>query len=75
MDITISLAFILSHYTAMGEMGIWHAYPTATIITSLITLIIFAKGDWKNKKMISKETKLAEKVEDEMIEDGLMISK
>lgn len=69
------LAFILSHYTTMGEMGIWHAYPAATIITSLITLIIFAKGDWKNKKMISKEAKLAEKVEEEMIEDGLMVSK
>lgn len=69
------LAFILSHYTTMGEMGIWHAYPIATIITSLITLVIFAKGDWKNKKMISKDSKLAEKVEDEMIEDGLMISK
>lgn len=69
------LAFILSHYTTMREMGIWHAYPAATIITSLITLIIFAKGDWKNKKMISKDSKLAEKVEDEMIEDGLMISK
>ena len=69
------LAYVLSHYTAMAEKGIWLAIPLSTVITALITLAIYAKGDWKKKQIISKPEKLAKAVEDEIMTDGIEIAK
>lgn len=64
------IAYVLSHYTKMAEKGIWLAFPVSIIITALITLAIYAKGDWKKKQMISKVIDLSNKVENEIIMDG-----
>jgi len=69
------IAYALSHYTAMGEKGIWLAFPISTIITALLALAIFAKGDWKKKQIIGKGTKETMKIEDEMMTDGIEVVK
>jgi putative MATE family efflux protein len=69
------LAYILSHYTSLAKRGIWWAVPTSVIITGLITLSIYAKGDWKKRQSLTKTERLAAKVEDEMITDGMEVAK
>jgi putative MATE family efflux protein len=69
------IAFVLSHYTTMAERGIWISMPISTVVTALITLAIFAKGDWKKKQMISKEPTLRKEVDDELMTDGMDVLK
>lgn len=69
------LAYYLSHYTGMAEKGIWLAYPVSTTLTALITLAIYARGDWKKKSLAGKKVSLAQQVENEMEQDGLEIAK
>jgi putative MATE family efflux protein len=64
------IAFILSHHTSLGEKGIWYAFPTSYIIIALVTMAVYARGDWK-KKRLTGEDALTVKVADELtIEEG-----
>jgi Na+-driven multidrug efflux pump len=65
------IAFVLSHYTNMAEKGIWLAFPISTTVTALITLAIYAKGDWKKKQIINKPNEIKIKAEDEMMTGGI----
>jgi len=69
------IAYYLSHYTKLEERGIWLAIPVSIIITALITLVIYAKGDWKKKQIISKTAVLTNKVDDELMTDGMDVLK
>jgi putative MATE family efflux protein len=65
------LAYVLSHKTSLGLMGLWIAFPISNITIALITLGVYAKGDWK-KKRLTEEDRLQEKVNEEaMIEEGI----
>jgi len=69
--IQFPLALILSRYTGLAEIGVWVAFPAANIIATIITILWFAKGTWKLKK-ITEEIKISEKVSEEtIIEEGL----
>jgi len=59
------IAYVLSHYTKWQETGIWLAFPISTVITALITLAIYSKGDWKKKQIITPTKKLEIEVENE----------
>jgi len=61
------LAYVLSKHTSLGADGIWWSIPSAQIIIALITLGIYAKGDWKKKRLVDDEDKLTEKVSEEII--------
>jgi len=64
------LAYIFSKHTSLLETGIWWAFPISNILTAIIAVLWFAKGSWKNKKII-EEIKL--EVEDEtIIEEGIL---
>jgi len=69
------IAYVLSHYTKMAEKGIWLAFPISIVITALITIAIYAKGDWKKKQMLSETADLSNKVENEILADGLEVVK
>lgn len=69
------IAYILSHYTLMAEKGIWLAFPVSIIITAVITIAIYAKGDWKKNQMIGKDSKLINKAEEEIMTDGIEVAK
>ncbi len=60
------LAYILSKYTSLTELGIWIAFPVANVIAAIITIIWFAKGTWKQKQL-TKEIKLTKEVTKETI--------
>ncbi|MEJ2056083.1 MAG: MATE family efflux transporter, partial [Calditrichaceae bacterium] len=52
------LAYLLSKHTALAEIGIWIAYPSANVIAAIITIMWFMRGSWKNKD-ITRGTKFA----------------
>ncbi len=64
--INFVLALILSKFTSLGYNGIFWSYPIATFIMFIIAIIIFLKGDWKNKK-ITEEMKIKDTVEEETL--------
>ncbi len=67
----VPIAYLLSTYTHLAEVGIWIAFPVANIISATIAVIWFSKGTWKRKK-ITEEVKLNREITQEtIIEEGL----
>ena len=65
------IAYYLSNYTHFNEVGIWMAFPIANIIATMVTIIWFRRGTWKERK-ITEEIKLRrETTEEASIEEGL----
>jgi putative MATE family efflux protein len=65
------IAYILSHHTSLGVRGLWWAFPSANIIIALITMGVFAKGDWKKKKLTAEEDEEVAASREIMIEEGV----
>ena len=65
------LAYILSQHTTLAELGLWIAFPVTNIIASIISIVWFMKGTWKQKQ-ITEEIKITEETTKEtLIEEGL----
>jgi len=65
------IAYILSKHTSLSINGLWWAFPISNVLTTLITIAWYSKGDWKNKKL-TEEEKLVEKVSEEiLVEEGV----
>ncbi len=64
------LAYILGKHTQYGLNGLWYAFPTATIVTTLLAVVWFMKGDWKRSRLTQAEA-FAERVSEEvLVEEG-----
>jgi putative MATE family efflux protein len=64
------LAYILGTHTRYGLEGLWFAFPTAVVVTTLVALAWFLKGDWKTRRL-TQEQALVEKVTEEvLVEEG-----
>jgi putative MATE family efflux protein len=61
------LAYVLSKHTALDVDGIWWAFPITNVTIALITIGIYAKGDWKKKRLLDEEEVLTTKVSDEIL--------
>ena len=61
------IAYVLSKHTALGVNGLWWSMPIAQIVIALITMGVYAKGDWKKKRLVDEQDKLTEKVSEEII--------
>ena len=61
------LAYVLSKHTGLGVQGIWWAFPATNVAIALITIGVFAKGDWKTKRLLDQEEVLTTKVSDEIL--------
>ncbi|HEU0137218.1 MAG TPA: MATE family efflux transporter [Flavobacterium sp.] len=60
------LAYILSHKTGLGVDGIWYAFPVTNIIIALITMAVFAKGDWKKKRLTDDDSRMTTEIAQEL---------
>jgi len=66
------LAYVLSEHTRLGMGGIWWAFPIANAAIMIITLAVYARGDWKRKRLTEPVDKLTESVSEEIFaEEGL----
>ena len=62
----LPIAYFLSRHTSLGVTGLWWAFPVSNIIIVIITVACYKKGNWKKKKLTSKES-FAEQVSEEII--------
>jgi len=62
--VQILSAFILSKYILHNELGVYLSIPISTVVGATLALIIFFKGDWKNKKLI-ESPKVKKKIKEE----------
>jgi putative MATE family efflux protein len=62
------LAYLLSEHTTFGMRGIWIAFPIANVAIALITAAVYAKGDWKRKRLTDEDV-LVERVTEETLTD------
>jgi len=66
------LAYVLSRHTSLAQIGLWWAFPISNVIIALITLSVYAKGDWKKKRLADKETQLTVELAQEITaEEGV----
>jgi putative MATE family efflux protein len=66
------LAYVLSKHTTLGSSGIWWSFPISNLLIALVTVALFAKGDWKRNRLIGPEDKLTDQVTAEiMTEEGV----
>lgn len=63
------LAYVLSKHTSLGFEGIYWSMPVANVITALVTIGVYAKGNWRKKKLLDQEEVLTNKVSDEIASD------
>jgi putative MATE family efflux protein len=59
------LASVLSKHTGLGPQGLWWAFPIANVVTALITIGLYANGDWKKKRLVDTEEVLTGKVSED----------
>jgi putative MATE family efflux protein len=55
-------ALILSK--SQGIQGIWWAFPISYVLTAILAAVVYARGDWKKKKLISAKDKLVHEIEE-----------
>lgn len=67
--IQFPLAYVLSKHTDLGVNGIWWAFPITNVVTTLVTVVIYLRGDWKKRQLIDPEDALAKKVADESLSE------
>ncbi|MDF3077149.1 MAG: transporter [Sphingobacteriaceae bacterium] len=60
------LAYVLGRHTDMHMRGLWWAFPISNVIIALITMGVFAKGDWKKNRLTDEEDALAVKVSEDI---------
>lgn len=60
--IELPLAFLLSKVLGLGINGVWYTFPITNIIMIVVYYVIFKRGKWKAKKLISPDDKLKTQV-------------
>lgn len=66
------VAYALSQHTALGVRGIWWSFSVSNVLTGVVTWLWFARGKWKERRLIEEEVQLEQRVRDEtVIEEGL----
>jgi Na+-driven multidrug efflux pump len=66
------LAYVLSRHAGLGERGIWWAFPISYVIIALITIGVYANGDWKKKRLTDENDALSVKASTDItIEEGI----
>jgi putative MATE family efflux protein len=67
------LAYLLSEHTTLGAIGIWWAFPVSNALIAGITAIVYAKGDWKRRRLTEQDEKLTDLVSSEIVgEEGIV---
>jgi Na+-driven multidrug efflux pump len=49
-------------HTPLRQVGIWWAFPISNVLIAGITAAVYAKGDWKRRRLVEENDALAEQV-------------
>ena len=65
------LAYLLSHKTTLGIQGVWWAVAIANVCSTVVAVIWFPRGDWKQRPL-SDDIQLQQRVDAEIaVDEGL----
>jgi putative MATE family efflux protein len=65
------LAYILGKHTSGGLDAMWWAFPTSMVASTLLAVVLFVRGDWKQGRLTG-DAAVAEKVTEEiLVEEGV----
>jgi Na+-driven multidrug efflux pump len=65
------LAYVLSMHTTLRQAGIWWSFPISNILIVMVTVAVYARGDWKRTRLMGPDDELADRVTAEIItEEG-----
>jgi putative MATE family efflux protein len=70
--IQLPMAYLLSKVFHFGLDGIWITLPATSVIMSVIYLVVFLRGKWKEKKLISKEEQMQTQITEEVKIDEIV---
>ena len=65
------LAYIIGKHTRYGLEGLWFAFPTAVVLTTLVALAWFFKGDWKTRRLTQQQAFAEQVTEEVLVEEGV----
>ncbi len=65
------LAFVLSQHTRLHAHGLWWAFPVANVSIAIVSGAIFARGDWKKRRLVTPQDE-QEAEEDDVAEQVLI---
>ena len=66
------LAYVFAEHTSMGARGIWWAFPISNVAIALLTMAVYARGDWKKKRLTEPDDALVRQTSNEIItEEGI----
>ena len=60
------IAYVLSKHTTLGVDGLWWAFPASNVLIALTSLAVFARGNWKNKRLAGEDADLERAVSNEI---------
>jgi putative MATE family efflux protein len=63
------LAYVLSANAGLGVSGVWWAFPVTNVVTALITVAVYLRGDWKKKRLIDEDERLIKQVAEETLSE------
>ena len=66
------IAYILSKHTALGETGLWWAFPIANVTIGCVAALWFAQGGWRKTNLLGADEELVEEVTEEaIVQEGI----
>jgi Na+-driven multidrug efflux pump len=64
------LAYLLSEHTTLHTHGIWLAFPITNVVTATITIAVYARGDWKRKRLVEMDPAEAAVTTEIFVQEG-----
>jgi putative MATE family efflux protein len=65
------LAYVLSRHTALEARGLWWSFPATNIVVALVSIAVFARGTWKDRRLTEDDRQIARIAEDAHLEEGV----
>jgi putative MATE family efflux protein len=64
------LAYILGKYTGGGLDAMWWAFPISMVTSTLLGVVLFLRGDWKQGRLTGDAAAIEHVTEEILIEEG-----
>jgi putative MATE family efflux protein len=69
--IQFPVAYILSEHTVLRTDGLWWSFPVTNVLSALVALVWFARGDWQTGNLTGESKQIARIADEAIIEEGL----
>lgn len=63
------LAYVLSHHTGLGALGLWWSFPVTNLLVAGVAACRFVKGDWKTIRLTEADRETVRVTQEAMIEE------